>query len=195
MPSPFFDILTKGIRAGQIPAKTAASINWYRNQALNAGKVNRQKLIANQSEPRRSKTANRNLEIGSLYLYNYDPKLKLTLDVYDTHPLVVPFTILKDRFYACNFHYLPHKERAQLMDILHGLTNNDKYDETTKIKLTYQVLKKVASHKLYKPTIHCYLKKHIKSKLMYIYPTEWDTALFLPVAKFKGPQAWRYTNH
>ena len=192
MPSPFFDILSKGLRAGQIPAKTAQSINWYRNQAASISKVNRREFIANQADMRRIKAAKRNIEVGSMYLYNYDPKLKLELDVYDTHPIVVPFTVLKDRFYGCNLHYLPPKERARLMDILHTITNNDRYDESTKLKISYQVLKRIAKQKLYKPTIHCYLKSHIKSKVMYIFPAEWDSAIFLPLAKFKGPSAWRY---
>ena len=183
------------MRSGQIPAKTRQSIDWYRNKAREVHTVNRKEFIANQSDVRRIKGQRRTVEVGSMYLYNYDPKLKLELPVYDTHPIVVPFTVLGDRFYGCNLHYLPHRERAQLMDILHTIRSNDRYDETTKLQISYQVLKKIAKRKLYEPTIHCYLKRQIKSKVMYVYPNEWDQAIFLPLAKFRGPDAAQYAGH
>lgn len=191
----FFDILAHGMRSGQIPAKTKQSIEWYRNQAKGVQSVNRKAFISNQSEPRRQKGQRRTVEVGNMYIYNYDPKLKATLPVYDTHPIVIPFTVLSDRFYGCNLHYLPYRERAQLMDILHTIRNNDRYDETTKLQFSYQVLKRIAKKKLYEPTIHCYLRKHIKSKVMYVYPNEWDQAIFLPIAKFRGPMAQAYSGH
>lgn len=191
----FFDILQKGMQTGQIPAKTRQSIEWYRNAAQSVSSVNRRKLISNQSPQRQSKAAKRAVEVGSMYLYNYDPKLKMELPVYDTHPIVVPFTVLGDRFYGCNLHYLPHKQRAQLMDILHTIRSNDRYDDTTKLQISYQVLKRIAKKDLYAPTIHCYLKRQIKSKVMYIYPNEWDITLFLPLARFRGPKAGDYAGY
>lgn len=192
----FFDILSKGMKAGQFPAKTTTAINWYREKAKEVSSVNRKKFIANQSDPRQQRGGGRaGIEVGSMYIYNYDPKHKATLEVYDTHPIVIPFTVLGDRFYGCNFHYLPPPLRAQLMDVLHSIRNNDAYDATTKLKITYQVLKAIAKKKLYEPTIHCYLKRHIKSKVMYVYPQEWDQAIFLPLAKFRGPKAADYKGH
>ena len=198
MPSPFFDILSKGLKTGQFPAKSKASMNWYRGQAQDVAKVSRKGFIKNNtfSKDRKERAGGRaGIEVGSMYIYNYDPKHKKTLPVYDTHPIVVPFTVLGDRFYGCNLHYLPPGGRAQLMDILHTITNNEEYDSTTKMKITYQVLKKIASKSLYEPTIHCYLKKHIKSQVMYVYPAEWDMAIFLPIAKFRGPRADDYKGH
>lgn len=191
----FFDILAKGMRSGQVPGRTIQSINWYRNQAQQVSKVNRKDFIANQGQPRREKGDRRLLEVGSMYIYNYDPKLKATLPVYDTHPIVVCIGIEKDRFLGINLHYLPHKQRAELMDILHTIRNNDRYDDSTKLKISYQVLKKVAKKALYAPTIHCYLRSHIKSKVMYVYPQEWDQAIFLPIAKFRGPKAGQFAGH
>lgn len=188
----FFDILMKGMREGQVPAKTRQSIDWYRNQARQVNSVNRREFIANQSEPRRAKASKRTVEIGSMYIYNYDPKLKLELPVYDTHPIIVCIGVQKDRFLGCNLHYLPHKERAELMDILHTIRNNDRYDDSTKLQVSYQVLKRIAKKSLYAPTIHCYLRRHVKSKVMYVYPNEWDQAIFLPLAKFRGPRASEY---
>jgi hypothetical protein len=191
----FFDILSRGLRQGQVPAKTKAAIKWYQGQASQVQKMNRSEFIKNQSNQRAAKTVRRQLEIGSMYIYNYDPKLKATLPVYDTHPVIFCINIHKDRFLGINLHYLPHKERAELMDILHGIKNNDRYDDSTKLKISYQVLKKIAKKKLYAPTIHLYLKKHVKSRLMYVYPLEWDQAIFLPIAKFNGPQAGNYAGH
>lgn len=127
-----------------------------------------------------------------MYLFNYDPKWKKELPIWDTHPIVFPFTVLQDRFYGLNLHYLPHKQRAYLMDILDTIKNNNRYDTTTKLKLSWKVLKEIAKREDYEVTIHCYLKKHIKSRLKYVLPMEWHYTAFLPLASWQGPEREKY---
>lgn len=189
----FTDLISKRVGQRQLLGKMKQAVTWYRNAGRDVPKVNRKQLI--RTEPVKKVTPNKGLEVGSMYIYNYDPKWKDILEVYDTHPVVIPIKILKDRFLGINFHYLPFKERAELMDLLYNITNNKRFDETTKLKITYQILQKIAQKKLYEPTIHMYLKRKVKSRMLYVLPTEWELALFLPIAKFHGPKAGQYKGH
>lgn len=178
--------------AAQHTRSAKDAVNWFR------GKITREHPKVNRSELLRTPqvkhhTPMKGLESGHLYLYNYDPKWKAELDVYDTYPCVIPFRVEKDRFWGINFHYLPYKQRAQLLDLLYNITNNKRFDETTKFKITYQVLQKIAKKSLYEDTIHCYLKRKVKSRMLYVLPEEWPIAISLPIARMKGPKAQQYT--
>ena len=41
-------------------------------------------------------------QVGSLFLYNYAPKHKKTLNYYDTFPIVFPFKMVTQGFYGLN---------------------------------------------------------------------------------------------
>jgi hypothetical protein len=71
------------------------------------------------------------------------------------------------------------------MDMLYELLNNKSYDETTRLRLTYQVLKNLSKFNYFKPTIKRYLTSHVQSRIVKIDPTEWDFAMFLPTARFQ----------
>jgi hypothetical protein len=81
-------------------------------------------------------------------------------------------------------HYLPLPYRAKLMDALYDLSTSQKYDEQTRLRLTYDVLNGVSKFKYFKPTIHRYLINRVESRLVYIHPSEWDIAIMLPVQRF-----------
>jgi hypothetical protein len=70
------------------------------------------------------------------------------------------------------------------MDNLYDLASNKKYDETTRLRLNYEVLNGAAKFRLFKPTIHRYLISRVESRMIYINPSEWDIALFLPLERF-----------
>lgn len=126
----------------------------------------------------------------------YDPKWKDELPFYDRFPLVFPFRVESDRFWGINLHYLPLRPRAILMDALYDLKNNDRYDTSTKLKMSYQTLNNASKFKYFKPCVKCYLFSHMKSQFMYINPTEWDVALWLPTEKFTKAtktQVWAAT--
>jgi hypothetical protein len=85
-----------------------------------------------------------------------------------------------------NFHYLPLQLRAQLMDALYDITNNNRYDESTKLKMSYGVLKGAEKFKLFQPTFKRYLSSQVRSRFIQIEPAEWDVALFLQSEQFVG---------
>jgi hypothetical protein len=71
------------------------------------------------------------------------------------------------------------------MDALYTITNNKKYDETTKLRISYDILNAASKFKFFRPTIKRYLSEKVKSRFLYINPTEWDIAIFLPVERFQ----------
>lgn len=183
----FDRILSQGVRAGQIPAKSRQAREWYRRTSQEF-QLSTQRLL--HSDPDRLQAQ---IRVGSMYLYNYDPKHKKKLPYYDKFPLVFPFKKVKGGFLGMNMHYLPHKYRAKLMDALYSLANNRQFDESTKLQLNYQILNDSGRFRYFRPTIKHYLTDHLRSRLFYIYPSEWDIALWLPLQRFaKGGESEAY---
>ena len=82
------------------------------------------------------------------------------------------------------------------MDQLKGFANNKKYDETTKLKLSYNMLKGFTKYKRARPTVHRYLTSKVNSKFVLVNADEWEVALFLPVERFKKAskkQVWSHS--
>ena len=180
----FDDILLKGVRSGQMPARTAEARSWYREQAKQVNKSAAQgdKLIR---EAGRDRYENR-FRLGHMYMFAYDPKHKETLPYYDRFPLIFPINKAKGGFLGINMHYLPPILRAKLMDALYETATNERYDENTKLNISYRILNNASKFKEFKPTVKHYLADHVRTRLVYINPTEWDIALFLPSASFVG---------
>lgn len=177
----FDTILNKGVRAGEIPARTATSRDWYRKTAEAHKTVNERQIMVNGKERLTMRPM-----VGSMYMYYYDPKHKATLPYYDAFPLVFPYKKVEGGFMGINLHYLPLPLRAKLMDALYDVSNNERYDETTRLKLNYNVLNSTAKFKYFKPCIKHYLTDQMRSRFLYVYPSEWDMALFLPLERFRG---------
>ena len=184
----FDEILTKGVRAGQMPARTQAAREWYRNSAKDYKRISDTKLMKGDTSRLTAQPL-----VGQMYMYYYDAKHKATLPYFDRFPLVFPFKKVKGGFYGLNMHYLPLPLRAKLMDALYGTASNTRFDESTRLKISYQMLESAAKYKEFQPCIKRYLTSQVKSRFMYIYPSEWDVALFLPLERFQGAsktQVW-----
>jgi hypothetical protein len=177
----FDEILSKGIRAGKIPAKEQQSRTWYRDTASKFKTVNEKSLMRGDTDRIRSQPT-----IGHMYMFYYDAKHKETLPYFDRFPMIFPYKKVRGGFMGINLHYLPHILRAKLMDSLYDISSNDKYDETTKLRLSYDVLSGAAKYKWFKPCIKHYLTSQVRSRFLYVYPAEWDIALFLPLERFQG---------
>jgi hypothetical protein len=176
----FDNIITQGVRAGQIPARTDQARSWYRDTAKQFGRNINEKSLLNKDKTRLVSQ----IKPGNMYMFMYDPKFKDTLPYYDRFPLIFPFRVEGDRFWAINLHYLPHRIRAQLMDSLYDLVNNQRYDESTRIQGTFELLNRAARSRWIKPCVKQYLFSQMNSRFMYVYPSEWDIALFLPLERF-----------
>jgi hypothetical protein len=179
----FDEILTKGVRSGQIPARTAKARDWYRDTAKEYKNVKENDFFGKKGQKDRMTTLPL---LGSMYMYEYTAKYKDKLPYYDRLPLIFPYKKVKGGFYGLNMHYLPLPLRAKLMDALYETANNNQYDETTRLKLSYKILDQAAKYKEFRPCVKRYLTKQVQSKFMYVFPSEWDIALFLPTERFVG---------
>jgi hypothetical protein len=172
-----FDKLEQeAFRAG-IAARSKASMDWFQSNVSNMN-VSRAALI--KDGPTRA-----GHQYGRMYNFQYDPKTKKQLPYYDRFPLCIPVQPAKKGFHGMNLHYVAPNIRAQFLDALMDITNNNQYDKTTKFKLTYQILKKAQSMRFFKPCFKHYLSDHIQSKLLLIEPPDWEIAIFLPTESFR----------
>lgn len=178
----FDTLITQGAKAGQIPGRTQASRDWFRNKAQGK-RITGNRLITS------SDNFVSEIEPGHMYLYRYDPKFKKELPYYDSFPLVFPIDTVKGGFIGLNMHYLPLRQRAVLMDSLYDLVTDQRYDSGTRIRLSYKVLSGASKFKGFKPTIKKYLGTQVRSRFLKIEPVEWDIALFLPLQKFTKASA------
>ena len=150
--------------------------------------INRHELLRSEPLEKRSRHAS-----GSMYCFFYDAKHRKTLPYWDAFPVIIAVGPAEKGFYGMNLHYLPIPLRAKFLDALMEITNNKRYDETTKFQVSYDFLKSSSKYKYFKPCFKHYLTKHVEGKLSYIPPPEWEIATFLPVAQWqKGTMSQVY---
>lgn len=174
----FDTILAKGSRAGQIPGRSREARDWFRDMAQKHGGSPSNLL-------RQYKNKTSGPSIGRMYHFRYNPKTKDKLPYYDTFPLIFMVGPAAGGFYGINLHYLPPHMRAVLMDALYTTASNDSLDESTQLKISYDILKRASKFNYFKPTLKHYLASQVTSTFIEIQPTHWDIALFLPTERFK----------
>ena len=160
------------------------STAWYREKIKEFGQPGAMDLI-------RDGKRNTRPFYGKLNMFFYDPKHKKTLPYYDTFPLVLPLEKYPDGFLGINMHYLPIPLRIKLLDRLVDYSNNTKFDESTRLMVDYNKLKKI---RLIRPTIHKYLSGYTKSQFRRIDADEFTIATLLPVQRFKkasSSEVWK----
>jgi hypothetical protein len=184
----FDNILIQGARQGISPARTVAAREWYRSAA---GKL--MSNITPGTFEKRTDEARKvsSMEFGYMYAFKYDPKMKKELPYYDTFPLIFPVRIDSDGFLGINFHYLPPVLRAKLMNALYSTLTNKKYDDTTKVRISYSILQSASKYRYFKPMLKKYLRSHVRSQFLEIQVNEWDMAIFLPTESFRKADTGR----
>jgi hypothetical protein len=175
-----FDKLRKAIPA--ITKKTDDSRNWYRNEfeKLISKTSIRQTIIAKSAKRTR-------IEIGSMYMFLYDPKTKEELPYYDTFPLILPIEMYKDGFLALNLHYLPPTARAKFLDRLNDFRTGR--NERQRFLLSYRLLKAAARYKPFERCLKRYLAKQVRSNLLLVEPKDWEVVIYLPTESFQKATA------
>ena len=176
----FKNLEYEAFRNGITP-RSAQSREWFRKKAATMGKnVSRGALMKEDPIQLKSRKI-----LGSMMMFFYDPKGKDTLPFYDSFPLVIVLKPAAGGFLGLNLHYLPPVLRAKFLDALLEVTNNEKYDDTTKFEATYDLMQRSAKFKYFKPCIKHYLTSHVRSKFAFVPAPEWEIATFLPTADFQ----------
>jgi hypothetical protein len=173
----------EAFRKGITP-RTAQSREWFMNKTKDLRNINRNVLMKEGPITLKNRTI-----IGSMFMFFYQPKHKDTLPYYDSFPLVIVLKPAEGGFLGLNLHYLPPVLRAKFLDALLENTNNDRFDETTKFNLTYNLLERATKLKYFEPCIKHYLTDHVRSRFALVEAPEWEIATFLPVADFQKARA------
>ena len=190
MPSLFSKIQDQVERDGILP-RSKSSTNWFIRKIKSIRSVSSSRILNDESLVVRNKPL-----IGRMFMFVYDPKGKETLPYYDKFPLILMVGPAKGGFYGLNLHYLPPRQRAVFFDRLLDYTTNKKYNESTRFRLTYDMLNSTAKLKAFAPCFKHYLYDHVASKTVEVLPPEWEIALFLPTDNFvkeKNTSIWQKT--
>jgi hypothetical protein len=164
---------------------------WFRKKAADVGKLTTNKLF---EEKDRLHTNFKAEDIGRMFLFYYDPKHKKTLPYYDKFPAIFVVDVDSTGFTGLNLHYLPPYLRAWMMDELNKIKTDRKFDNNTKLKVTYQLLSSTNRFRYFKPCFKRYLWTHVRSKFIRVESAEWELVAFLPLQQFEKSgqeQIWR----
>lgn len=169
----------------QDPSIAKKAQSWFSKQAveLNRARIQPQKLMRGGGAD--AKLTNR-IVPGKLYMFYYDAKHKEELPYFDRFPLVFPFDRTADSFIGLNMHYLPYILRVRLLDRLLAYSTNTKMDQTTRLKYQWATITASSKLSLAKPCVHRYLTSHVESQFLEVDPSQWFTAMMLPVERFEG---------
>lgn len=182
-------------QARNVRANATLARRWFRETArvlfgsINANELMRQNMVDLRPQNRITR-----MDIGRMFMYFYDPKLKETLPYYDRYPLMIPIGLYKDGFLGLNLHYIPWVLRARLLDALYSVYQNKYMDPKKKLFMSYSILMSQAKFRWFKPCIKRYLYGHIRSRFWVIKPEDWDKVLMLPTEKFEKAtkqQVWK----
>jgi hypothetical protein len=172
----FIKLLSSTGQSLTMRAKEASQ--WFRNSIEN---FNRRL----QTDPSKVFNKDATPQVGRMYMFVYDAKHKATLPFFDMYPLVIPIEFYTDGFLGINFHYLPPMARARLLQQLQEVANNNKYDDTTKLNISYEVLKVYGSRfKAANGCIKRYLFSHVRGRFHYVSPADWEKAVLMPTQKW-----------
>lgn len=168
-----------------IKSKTRGAMKWY------IGRINSVKggaaVVADPSfaAPVRS---NHKPYIGGMFQYVYLAKHRETLPYWDAFPLVIPIEFYPDGFLGINLHYLPIQMRAKMLDKLMSFEKHIKTGSNGTrryMELSYGLLKGMKDLPAFHHCLKRYLFTQVKSKVIRIDSSYWDTVAFLPTQQFQ----------
>ena len=175
------DKISADLNAVGLQRRSNEARAWLRTEAQKLGQINMADIV------RGSRGAS--AYVGNMFFMIYDPKTKDQLPYWDKFPLVLPIEMYGDGFLGLNFHYLPMNLRVKLLDSLYDLASDNKFDETTRFKVSYNILSGASRFKAFQPCVKRYLSSHIQSRMVAIEPDKWDVAIFLQTQNFQKASA------
>jgi len=166
---------------------TAKMEGSYMEKLLADSKHGRQVTIYDIIKAKRLDNHQDNIKprVGDMVVFQYDALEDRNLPYWDKFPLIFIVEVKQGHFHGINLHYLPPIWRIKLLAGLKTLNNNNNYDENTRLRISYQMLKRTTLLKAFKPCFKEYSFKGLRSKFIKIHSSEWDIASVLPIAKFK----------
>jgi hypothetical protein len=181
MTSKFTKIVEERNQESQLTYLGRDSLKWFQDKikeirnpaALSAGLI-------------RERRPRSRFIMGGLYSFYYNPKMKADLPYYDMFPVVIPLKRDQDGFLGLNIHYLPVKYRMVFLNKLKQYAVYNDEDEIKRLRITYDILDASKRFREFRPCIKRYLNDHIRTKIITFQPQEWESAIYLPLQRFKG---------
>lgn len=179
----FSQLLKKS--SAYLAQKAKDAVNWYKEKILKLGKS------SSLEEPDNVFKKVGYPEIGKMYLFTYYPRFadeKPYLPFWDENPLVIPIKYVQLEkgagFMGLNFHYLPPTQRANLLQALLDLKNNDKYDDTTKLNISYKILVESTKYPGYQQCVKKYYLGNVRSSYSEVNSNDWENVVLLPLQRW-----------
>lgn len=157
--------------------KQKEAVDWWIKKAKTA-RGYRRNLLAKADRARATTI------IGKMFFFEYDPKHKMKLPIYDRFPLVFPIERYSDGFLGLNLHYLDASTRSSILDKLSEYSTHKQMTEISRLKLSYELLNRTKLLATVAPCIKRYLVGHVRSDFIEIIPSEWEKVAQLPVQVF-----------
>lgn len=158
------------------------SIDWFRRKAqmLSVRSDAMKESIIGNADKKVSR-----VELGKMYLYEYDPKWKDKLPYWDRFPLIFVLNADNEGFLGLNLHYLGPTLRLAFFDKLNQFASDTRLTPKSKLAVQYKLISDLSK---FPETQHCvkrYLWNHVKTRFMEIPATDWRNAVLLPLQSFQ----------
>jgi hypothetical protein len=157
--------------------KQKEAVDWWIGKARSTAGYRRNLL--NNADRARGSTV-----IGKMFFFEYDPKHKNKLPIYDRFPLVFPIERYSDGFLGLNLHYLGVGQRVAILGQLQKFASAKNMTEKSRLRLSYDLLSRTKYISTLEPCIKRYLSGHVRSDFIEIVPEEWEKVVQLPVQVF-----------
>ena len=162
--------------------KASKSVDWFKDKVSN---LKGDMLGSENSILGAEKTFVSKPRVGDMYSYLYVPIKKKQLPYYDMTPLTMVIENYKYGFLGLNLHYLKPKFRQALLNELYSYLNNKAMDETTRLRISYNIISRFSRFKYAMPCVKRYKTSRIRSKILKVPPKEWNLAIYLPSETFR----------
>lgn len=124
--------------------------------------------------------------IGKVIHFKYDPKYKDRLSIYDYAPLVIFLNTRHNGFEGINLHFAPSTEAALfILEEASKNLNNTEMDITTRMLVTYDLLRTAKSFGMVQECYRRYLFSHLRSGVIIIQPEQWQESVVRIAPNFK----------
>lgn len=159
--------------------KQKEAVDWFIGRAKTASGYRRRLFSYNPGRERGT------VVIGKMYFFEYDPKYKDVLPIYDRFPLIFPIERYKNNsMLGLNLHYLGVRERLAILNKLKEFASAKNLTDKSKLRLSYDLLVRTKYLASVSPCIKRYLLGHVRSDFIEITALEWDKVAELPVQMF-----------
>ena len=180
-PDSLFARIQDEVKANKFRARSQASRDWFYNRLKNISSISRERVLKDPSLIIRKSPA-----IGSLNMFFYEARGADTLPYWDKFPLTLVIDYTDNGFRGLNLHYLSPPVRTLLLSRLYDVATNKRFDESTRIKTSYSVLKASQKYRQFKPAYKAYLMEQVRSPFSVVPASDWEIACYLQLEMFIG---------